>query len=236
MLPYIEPPTLDLGFTSVGAFHVLVGIAIVVQFQIVLRRAPKVGIDRRRASSLTGWAVLWGLLGAHVFDVVVYYPEKLVENPLELFRIWGGVSSFGGMISGLLGLFIMLQRSGASRAEVTRFFDCLIFALPFTLAIGRLGCALQHDHLGIVTRPGSRTHARPFASYASCATPCRARREVRTCGSSPWGCRRISRSPSKKAPPSCVSAPRYLVPGVFRAEHSSAPCFRRSVSSPLGIP
>ena len=151
MLPYVEPPVLDLGFTTVGSFHVLVGVAIVVQFQIVLWRAPRFGIDRRRASSLAGWAVFWGLVGAHVFDVLVYYPEKLRENPLELLRVWGGVSSFGGMIFGILGLVVAMRRSQASRPEITRFVDILIFALPFTLAIGRAGCALQHDHLGIVS-------------------------------------------------------------------------------------
>ena len=38
-----------------------------------------------------------------------------------------------------------------SAPDMLRFADCLIFALPFTLAVGRAGCALQHDHVGIAS-------------------------------------------------------------------------------------
>ena len=42
-----------------------------------------------------------------------------------------------------------MQQRGMSTREQLRFVDCLIYALPFTLAVGRLlGCALLHDHPG----------------------------------------------------------------------------------------
>jgi len=149
VFPYIEHPVLDLGFYRIEAFVVLVGLALVTQFQIVMRRAPHHGIDRRAAASLLGWAIFLGIIGAHVFDVVAYYPERLLENPLELLRFWGGISSFGGMLGGLLGLYLVMRHRGMSGPDMLRFVDCLLFALPFTLAVGRLGCALQHDHPGV---------------------------------------------------------------------------------------
>jgi phosphatidylglycerol:prolipoprotein diacylglycerol transferase len=81
--------------------------------------------------------------------VIAYYPERLAENPLELLRFWGGISSFGGMLGGLLGLYLVMRHRGMSAPDMLRFVDCLLFALPFTLAVGRLGCALQHDHPGV---------------------------------------------------------------------------------------
>jgi phosphatidylglycerol:prolipoprotein diacylglycerol transferase len=128
-----------------------VGLAIVVQFQLVLRRAPRAGIERGTASALVGWAIAAGLVGAHVFDVLAYYPERLRQDPLELLRVWGGLSSLGGMLAGLTGLYVAMRWHGLSRAAMARFADCVLFALPFTLAVGRAGCALQHDHLGIAT-------------------------------------------------------------------------------------
>lgn len=127
----------------------LVGIAIVVQFQVVLRRSPHHGIERRTASTLAGWAIFLGLVGAHLFDVVAYQPEKLLEDPLVLLQFWGSLSSFGGMLGGLLGLYLVMRNKAMAAADMLRFVDCLIFALPTTLAIGRLGCALQHDHPGV---------------------------------------------------------------------------------------
>jgi len=149
VFPYIEHPSLDLGFFRLEAFPVLAAIAIVVQFQIVMRRAPRFGFDRVTTSTLVGWAILLGLVSAHVFDVLAYTPERLAANPLELLRVWGGLSSFGGMVGGLLGLYLVMRLRGMSAAEMTRFVDVLIYALPFTLAVGRLGCALQHDHPGV---------------------------------------------------------------------------------------
>lgn len=149
MFPYIEEPVLSLGSYSLHAFPVLVGLAIIAVFQIVLHRAARVGIERATASSLIGWAIFWGLIGAHLFDVVAYTPEKIREDPLELLRFWGSLSSFGGIVSGLAALVIVMHRRGLSRVERLRFADCVLYALPFTLAIGRLGCALQHDHPGV---------------------------------------------------------------------------------------
>lgn len=149
MIPYIPQPTLDLGFYEIQAFSVLVVIAVVVQFQIVLRRSPSVGIDRHTASSLVGWAIGLGLVSAHVFDVLVYTPQKFLDDPLVIFRVWESLSSFGGMLGGLLGIYLVMRRERMSGRQILRFFDVLIYALPFTLAIGRLGCALQHDHPGV---------------------------------------------------------------------------------------
>ena len=127
----------------------LVGIAIIVEFQIVLRRAPRQGIDKITASTLLGWAIGLGILGARVFDVIAYYPEEFLQNPWIMFQFWGGISSFGGMLGGLLGIYIVMLQRQMSERDMVRFFDCLLFALPFTLAVGRLGCALQHDHIGV---------------------------------------------------------------------------------------
>ena len=149
MIPYFPHPTLDLGFYTLEAFRVLVLIAIVVQFELTARRAPRFDIPRDTASSLVSWAIVLGLVSAHVFDVVAYYPERLLEDPLELLRVWGSLSSTGGMLGGLAGLLWVARRRGLSGADLLRFFDVVIFALPFTLAIGRLGCGLQHDHLGL---------------------------------------------------------------------------------------
>ena len=151
MIPYVEHPTLEIGPYTLTAFRVLVLAAIVTQFQIVKRRAPRFGIGRDDSTTLIAWAILLGLIGAHVFDVLAYFPERLREDPLELFRVWGSLSSTGGMAGGLLGLYVVARRRGLSREQLLSFFDCCMFALPFTLALGRLGCGLQHDHPGVVS-------------------------------------------------------------------------------------
>jgi phosphatidylglycerol:prolipoprotein diacylglycerol transferase len=149
LLPYVEHPVLEIGAYRLQAFPLLVAAALVVQFQIVLRRAPAHGIPLAQASSLVGWAILLGLLGAHLFELLVYQPERLLEDPIALLTPWRGISSFGGMLGGLLGMAFLMHRRRIPAAIRLRFVDCLMFALPFTLAVGRTGCALQHDHPGV---------------------------------------------------------------------------------------
>lgn len=151
MIPYLPHPTLEIGGYELTAFRVLTLAAVVVQFQVVTRAAPRFGYDAQRAGSLCIWAIGIGLVSAHVFDVLFYFPEQVRENPLILLAVWGSLSSTGGMLGGLLGLLLVLRRQGASPSDALRFFDLCVFALPFTLATGRLGCALQHDHLGVAS-------------------------------------------------------------------------------------
>ncbi len=151
MIPYVPHPTLEIFGYTLQAFRVLALAAIAVQLELTVRRAPRFGIARETATSLVLWAVALGLVSAHVFDVVAYRPQVLRNDPLELLRVWGELASTGGMLGGLAGLFLVARRKGLSRQQVLRFFDVVMFALPFTLAVGRLGCALQHDHLGIAS-------------------------------------------------------------------------------------
>jgi phosphatidylglycerol:prolipoprotein diacylglycerol transferase len=151
VIPYLEHPIIEIGSYPLQAFRVLALIAIVVEYMIVVRRAPAHGFSSEQASSLIAWATVFGLVSAHVFDVLAYYPERLLEDPLELFRIWGSLSSWGGMLGGLGGLAFVAWRRGLGANGVLRFLDVAIYALPFTLAVGRLGCGLQHDHLGVAS-------------------------------------------------------------------------------------
>jgi phosphatidylglycerol:prolipoprotein diacylglycerol transferase len=151
VLPYVEHPVLSIGSYQLQAFRMLALLAIVVEYAIVVKRAPRHGFTAEQASSLIAWATVLGLVSAHVFDVLAYYPERLRADPLELFRVWGSLSSWGGMVGGIGGLAFVAWRRGLGAEGVLRFIDLAVYALPFTLAVGRFGCALQHDHLGLAS-------------------------------------------------------------------------------------
>jgi phosphatidylglycerol:prolipoprotein diacylglycerol transferase len=152
MIPFIEEPSLELGPISLRSFDVLVCIAVLVGFEIVVRRAPRFGIESVRASSLMIWTLLWGFVASHLFDLVAYYPETIRENPLELLKIWSSMSSFGGMVGGLLAALLLMKRHGMTGREMLGFFDVMGFGFPFAWIFGRLGCSLAHDHMGILSR------------------------------------------------------------------------------------
>jgi phosphatidylglycerol:prolipoprotein diacylglycerol transferase len=116
-----------------------------------VKRAPRHGFSAEQASSLIAWATILGLVSAHVFDSLAYYPDEVRRNPLSLLYVWTNLSSWGGMVGGLGGLAFVAWRRGLGAEGVLRFVDLAVYALPTTLAVGRLGCALQHDHLGVAS-------------------------------------------------------------------------------------
>ena len=87
-------------------------------------------------------------LVAHLFDVVAY---QLPQGPVTLWQVlnpFGGLSSFGGFLGALAGLFAWSHRR---RFAVLPFADALAFGLAPGWMFGRLGCFTAHDHPGQLT-------------------------------------------------------------------------------------
>lgn len=86
-------------------------------------------------------------------SVPLYFPHKL-RDPWLLLRVWEDISSFGGMVGGLIGafLFFSLRCREADWRTKLRPGDVVACGFAPALAIGRMGCALAHDHPGVGTR------------------------------------------------------------------------------------
>jgi len=153
MLPYLEQPVWQLGPLSIHAFGVAVAVAMWVGLAIVQRRFEREGLDPTTGQRLGGWMLAGGIIGAHLFSVLFYFPDKLRDDPWLLIRMWEDISSLGGILGGVSGallFFFMRARDMDSQTKVA-YLDAIAFVFPGALAIGRVGCALAHDHPGTVT-------------------------------------------------------------------------------------
>lgn len=153
MIAFFEQPVLRLGPVSVHAFGVLMAAALLVGYHLAQRRARREGLDPDTTSDLLFWALPFGLAGAHLFAVLAYTPSRVVEDPWLLLRFWEELSSFGGMLGGLVGIWVYFRwRRPRLPSSVRRaYVDIVAFILPFAWAVGRLGCFFAHDHPGHVT-------------------------------------------------------------------------------------
>ena len=88
MVPYIHIPPLTIGPLSLYPFGALGGLAIIVGSSGFGRRAGRVGLDERVASDIVLWAVIPGFIGAHLYSVIFYFPERILEEPLVLLKLW----------------------------------------------------------------------------------------------------------------------------------------------------
>lgn len=153
MIPYVEQPSFNLGPLTIHAFGVIVALGLLAGLEIAKRRFRQLGLDARLGESMAWYAIIGGFIGAHLFSVLFYFPEKVARNPLVLFKIWEDISSFGSILGGMIGilLFFRLRAPHLDRAARWAYLDVAAYTFPAALAIGRIACSLAHDHPGKVT-------------------------------------------------------------------------------------
>lgn len=133
---------------SIKPFGALVAIGVYLGAHLTLKRARRIGLDERAMSSFITHVVGYGFVGGHVFDELFYYPERLAADPLSLFKLWDGLSSFGGFTGAVIGMLIWRARY---RVKVLPYADNVMAMLPVGWVFGRAGCATAHDHPGLLS-------------------------------------------------------------------------------------
>jgi phosphatidylglycerol:prolipoprotein diacylglycerol transferase len=92
--------------------------------------------------------IVVGLCLGHLADVVLYRPDALRADWRELGPSSGGVCALGAVLGAAATAVLWFRRApGGWRAHG----DNLVTALSLGWGIGRIGCFIDHDHLGRLT-------------------------------------------------------------------------------------
>ncbi len=153
MIPFLDLPPIALGPITIQPFGLSVAAAALTGLAIAQKRYARYGLNPDLGERMSWYAVGGGFLGAHMFAVLFYFPGQLMRDPLLLIRLWDHISSFGGMIGGAIGCALFLKYRAPKFDERTRwsYLDAACVAFAVSLMIGRIGCAMVHDHPGRVT-------------------------------------------------------------------------------------
>lgn len=152
LLPYVELPDLHLFGLTIHPFGIFAAMGVYAGAVLTVRAGRVYGPgDTKSLSEVFTWALLGGLLGAHLLHVLGYHPELLrTQGPLVLLKVWDGVSSMGGVLGGMAGIAAYFWRKGL---RIRPYWDALALGTAPGWTIARLGCAVVHDH------PGVQSHA-----------------------------------------------------------------------------
>ena len=164
LLPYIDIPDLPLPFLqhvpllgrfvdpahppALHKFGLLVATGVYLGSVVSMRHARDRRLDEKKMSDFIFWVLIAGFVSAHVLDVVFYYPQKLLRDPLSLLRIWESLSSFGGFTGAAIGA---LAWRLYHRERILPYVDTVGSAFPLAWVFGRAGCSVAHDHPGRVS-------------------------------------------------------------------------------------
>jgi phosphatidylglycerol:prolipoprotein diacylglycerol transferase len=150
VIPYVELPHLSLPFhQKIDLFGVVSTIGVVTGAALAIREAKKYAPgDDRPVNETIPWLVGCGLIGGHFMHIFAYHPEVLNGDPLVVLRVWEGLSSTGGMLGAMIGLFLSFRRM---KEPILPHIDALALGTAPGWAIARIGCFLVHDHPGVPT-------------------------------------------------------------------------------------
>lgn len=179
-IPYITLPEIpilpsigDSGPITIKPFGTLVAIGVYVGWLLVHRQAKKLGFSLERFSQFIGWTLAGGFIGGHVFDVLLYHPSRLVDQPAiealkDLVFIWRSQSSFGGFMGACLGMLVWRNRFKIK--SVLPYCDTMASGFPIGWVFGRSGCSVAHDHPGMKSDHwlALRCSAEEAARYVGC--------------------------------------------------------------------
>ena len=135
---------IDLGIIKIHWYGIILTFGMVMAAYIAAHEAKRRGENPNIVWDGVLLVIGLGLVGARLYHVFsspndgsgsgwAYYSQ----NPLQILYIWqGGLGIYGGLVGGLLGVFIIMARN---RAPLMRWLDCIVPGVVLAQAIGRWG-------------------------------------------------------------------------------------------------
>jgi prolipoprotein diacylglyceryltransferase len=93
-------------------YGILWGLSLLSCFFLGSWVFRKSGKDEEKVTIIIQYIFVFGLIGSRLAHVFLYNFGYYMHNPLEILEVWkGGLASHGGVVGGLLGLYIFCRRN-----------------------------------------------------------------------------------------------------------------------------
>lgn len=149
--PNINPVALGVGPLKIHWYGVMYLLGFIFAWLVAKYRTQKLNLpwSQEQISDLIFYAALGLIIGGRCGYMFFYAWSDLVNNPVNLFKIWqGGMSFHGGLIGGFLALALFAKQQHKSFLEITDFTAPMV---PLGLGAGRLGNFINGELWGQTT-------------------------------------------------------------------------------------
>lgn len=144
--PNINPVALQIGPLAIHWYGLLYLVAFAGAYFLIDRKKQ---LNRQQMDDLLFYVAVGVILGGRLGYVLFYGLPYLKADPLFLFKVWeGGMSFHGGLIGVCVGLMYFAHRYDKKLLWIG---DLVAPAVPFGLAMGRLGNYINGELWGRVT-------------------------------------------------------------------------------------
>lgn len=134
------PELFRIGDFPIRSYGVLFLIGVLVAVAMAAKRAPRYGLKADLVWDSLFWMLVPGVLGARITYIAQNW-SHYSNNTAELFSLqFNGLTSFGGLIFGFVGLVVWLK---IKKAPFWSFVDVIGVPVLVAHSIGRIGCLLN---------------------------------------------------------------------------------------------
>jgi phosphatidylglycerol:prolipoprotein diacylglycerol transferase len=149
--PNIDPIALQLGPLKIHWYGVMYLVAFGAAWWLGTRRAKRSGSGWKpeQISDVVFYGALGTVLGGRIGYTLFYGLEKVLADPLSIFRVWeGGMSFHGGLLGVLLAMWLFGRKHKHGFFEITDFIAPLV---PVGIATVRFANFINGELWGRVT-------------------------------------------------------------------------------------
>jgi phosphatidylglycerol:prolipoprotein diacylglycerol transferase len=157
-LAALSPWTREWRSVPLHSYGVMLGLSLVVGWQVTLRLAVKMQMTRQNAADCYVITAIAAVIGSRVLYVLTNLREfedpvtHQLSVPAMVSLRTGGLAVYGGFLGGLFASWWYLRRHGLS---LRRWADAAVPSLAIGLGITRLGCFMYGCDFGCVLPHGA---------------------------------------------------------------------------------
>jgi phosphatidylglycerol---prolipoprotein diacylglyceryl transferase len=130
----------------IPTYSLCVSMAIIIAVIVAYFECKRYNLPVLLFPGAAFWAVLGGIIGAKVFDILFYQWTTFLLNPIKILTHGGGWMYYGAEIGGLVALIIYVR---VQHYDILRPLDIGGIVLMLAHAVGRIGCFLSGCCYGI---------------------------------------------------------------------------------------
>lgn len=144
---YPQPILLDFGPIKIYWYGLLVSLAVVVCLIVILKLTKNKKEFQNHLGNLFFYLLIFGLIGARLYDVLFYNFSYFLKYPWEIIMVWHkGLAIHGAIIAGLVTIFVYCKKNNLL---IWPYLDIFALVLPMGQAIGRVGNYFNQELFGL---------------------------------------------------------------------------------------
>ena len=142
------PKTIMIGNFGIAMYGIVIAVGMLLGLTVSSKIAAKTGQDPDTIWDLAASLLIFSIIGARIYYVIFMW-DFYKNNPMEIINIrGGGLAIYGGIIAGVITLFVYCKRKKKKFALV---LDTVIYGLLVGQILGRWGNFFNREVFGEYT-------------------------------------------------------------------------------------